>query len=85
MSQLEQCSVGSEKDEECHKNSYTRQTELLNFSDLQESEKKIILMRLETDVKIQTICLHHKECLLRRYEGKHRSCCDPFVQHKNPR
>ena len=46
-SRLKQCSIGSELNQECHKNSYSRKCGLLTVSDLSEKDKKLLQWRAE--------------------------------------
>ena len=84
-SRLKQCSIGSELNQECHKNSYSRKCGLLTVSDLSEKDKKLLQWRAELGLSVNVsddICFHHEKMYISRYESLQRYCCDPFQSHK---
>ena len=60
---------------------YTPDKNLIEQFDVNDLE----LLTRRTNLKkeqITTICAHHHQMLVVRYEGNQKSCCDPFVIHK---
>ena len=82
MGESSKCSVGTAKEENCHKLSYVKTIGLTNFNHLDDKEKKIINKRSEIKELISTICDHHKYLLMVKYPQYQYKCCDPFNAHK---
>ncbi|KAG8180983.1 hypothetical protein JTE90_024731 [Oedothorax gibbosus] len=78
------CGIGIFLQDECHRLIYTRTSLLHNNSELSEENKELLLWRSGTlESSIQTVCSHHKEVFLRRYEtSQNLVCCNPFKSHK---
>jgi len=75
------CTFGSIS--ECHKLSYSRTCGFMNFADLSEDEKELLILRSGLDIQHEkesstTICFHHKKVFLDRYESQQTSCFDPL-------
>lgn len=87
MSSIDQrlinCSIGETLNNECHKDSYTKASRLVNVSDLSKTDKKLLCLRSGvSDERLSTICEHHKIYYLKKYETYQTFCCDPFTSHK---
>lgn len=73
------------KSSECHKLSYNRLCGLINFTDLTDIEKELVILRSGIQVENEAsavICFHHKKIFLDRFESQQTSCFDPLQQHK---
>lgn len=80
---IEQCSVGKVNKSECHKLSYTKQTQLIDISNLDQGEVFLITLRSGVSEELfKNICEHHKVFYLKKYEVHQTSCMDPFKSHK---
>jgi hypothetical protein len=65
----------------CYKQSYTQVRNLIE--DIDSNDKKLLVKR--TNMKkeqITSICTHHHDMLVVRYEGNQKSCCNPFLTHQ---
>lgn len=82
---MDPCSVGIAKDWECHKRSHTSQTGLIEFADLEESQQELVVLRSGVTSEVKTLCHHHKQFLLVKYEAFERVCCDPYRTHEKSR
>jgi len=82
MAETLKCSIGIAKDEDCHKLTYTQEVGLVPFGNLNERNMRLVELRSEINDGITTICYHHKQTLLIKYETYQRACCDPFALHK---
>ena len=78
---MECCSVGKALSEECHMMSYTPRNSMINFDDLLESDKELLVLRCTTRDQIENVCLQHKKYFLDKFEEYQRSCCNPFKLH----
>lgn len=76
------CSFGNLLGDTCHKTTYARLVGLMQLDELTSDEKELVLLRtgsnVTTDCNNLTLCKHHEQVLLRRYESHQISCCDPF-------
>ena len=86
MDLLEECTIGSDLPvETCHKTIYDKEVGLIPVDKLDEVETKLVCYRTGIDEhKIKSICYHHKQTLLVKYELYQRRCCDPFKNHSKP-
>ncbi|XP_063604198.1 ARL14 effector protein-like [Penaeus indicus] len=84
MEKMQQCSVGLERDDECHKKSFTSRVGLMNAAELDDEEKELIALRAEMKNSIDTACFHHKQFYLVKFMTYQDRCCDPFHSHKKP-
>ena len=78
----EQCSVGKINGTECHKLSYTQQTNLVSITSLEQSEINILSLRSGVNLEqLISICEHHKAFFLNKFETYQKFCMDPFQSH----
>lgn len=78
-----QCCIGGILKEDCDITSYTVDKKLYNISNLTTNEKELLLWRTGAPDSSQSVCSHHKEVFLVRYEKNQKlSCCDPLQYHK---
>lgn len=84
MTEATQCSIGLAKEEECHKESYTQDVGLIQFFDLDDTSKRLVELRTGLSNEVTTLCHHHKQVLLTKYETYQRVCCNPFAIHSRP-
>ena len=84
MESTDSCSVGKALEDECHKLTYTRIKQLLNFNTIKEEEK--ILPKWRSGLRhfdaLETVCMHHyKSFMGNAFEKKYSKCCDIFKKH----
>ena len=78
---IEDCSIGINLKEECHKTIYTAKVGFVNS--FTEEEFELIKWRSGIDDLEFTLCYHHKETILNRFTKQQTNCCDPFGDHTN--
>ena len=78
------CSICTELAvETSHNQFHDKQVGLISVDHLDAMDVKLIAYRTGLDEdKIQTICYHHKQTLLTKYEWLEKSSCNPFKNHK---
>ena len=64
---LESCSVGLQKGEDCHKIIYCRVQELKTRDEISADDTRLIEWKTEIS-NLKTICLHHVKKYLTRYK-----------------
>jgi len=79
MDELVHCSIGLAKKEECHKESYAQDVGMILFSDLDDKSKRLLQLQAGLSNEVTTLCRHHKQVLLTKYETYQRACCNPFM------
>ena len=84
MTEATQCSIGLAKEEECHKGSCMQDVGLIQFNDLDDTSKRLVKLRTGLSNEVTTLCHHHKQVLLNKYETYQRVCCNPFAIHSRP-
>ena len=83
MESTDSCSVDKALEDECHKLTYTRIKQLLNFNTIKE-EKVLLKWRssLQHFDALETVCMHHyKSFIGNAFEKKYSKCCDIFKKH----
>ena len=78
------CYIGTEKRECCHKTSLTKNMGLKDIHDLDDADRKLLLLRAGCRFTEGNICHHHLQLYLVRYESFQRVCSDPLQKHKKP-
>lgn len=83
QSNMAECSIGVFlNDENCSNTSYSRQSNINNFLDFTESERKLLYLRTGC-YNIDTVCTYHGKKYLDKFTHLFgNSCCDPFSLHK---
>lgn len=85
MAGLLPCSVGIhlDKDNECHKTMFTSSTGSVTVNDLPLEDQELIQYRtaIETLSSTDTICFHHQQEYLVKFEFMQKACCDPWRIH----
>jgi hypothetical protein len=80
------CIFGLLLQDECHKAVHTCSIGLRHLSELSDSDNELLMLRAESAHHLQkqdsSICLHHEQVLLIRFDKLLHYCCDPF--DKNP-
>ncbi len=80
---LPQCTIGIHLHEPCHKTVHCRRIGLRQFGDL--SADDVILLTLRADLDSgppeSTVCFHHEQHYIARFESWQRVCCNPFGKH----
>eukprot|EP00112_Aurelia_sp_Birch-Aquarium-sp1_P017106 Seg3945.3 transcript_id=Seg3945.3/GoldUCD/mRNA.D3Y31 product="ARL14 effector protein" protein_id=Seg3945.3/GoldUCD/D3Y31 len=79
---MDECTVGEKMGTECHRTSYTPKTGFADLNELDQTQKQLLELRSGIKGGIQTLCCHHKQCLLHKYEEYQRTCCNPFSLHR---
>lgn len=84
---MQPCTVGQHmKSSDCHKTAYTRKCGLIPINSLDKELVELLFLRAGinagTTIEGQTICYHHQQILLEKYEFLQKNCCDPFSAHK---
>lgn len=83
---MDPCSVGEQLQaiNECHKTYYTRQTGLKTLRML--SSNDMLLLQLRTGLMAlneeNTVCFHHEQVYIDKFQDLQKGCCDPFNLHK---
>ena len=80
----DKCSVGELTLTDCYQFSYVAQKAIENVNDLFEDEQTLLKLRTESEQELHTICLHHKNIFLKKFEFLQKLCCDPIQRHKKP-
>lgn len=80
------CSVGNIHNDVCHKTVFTRTLGLKRLQELTDREKELLYWRVGCALSDMTntdftVCRHHEQMYLLRYESKQTACCDPFSKH----
>ena len=83
MESTDSCSVGKALEDECHKLTYTRIKQLLNFNTIKEEK---ILLKWSSSLwhldALEAVCMHHyKSFIGNAFEKKYSKCCDIFQKH----
>ena len=80
---LERCSIGLDLNDDCHKTAYSRNTGLILATELSQENKRMLEWRSGLTLSDKsTICVHHEELFLSRFESLQKYCCDPLNVHK---
>lgn len=85
---LSKCHIGESTETLCHKKTFVSKIGFKNLEDLclSENDKEMLSLRTEKsieDVQTGSICLHHIEVFLKKYEFLQRKCSDPLQKHPN--
>ena len=84
---MDVCTIREKMGTECHKTSYLNNSTAGYFYLNCLTEDQMQLLKLRSGIKndINTLCNHHKQLLLHRYEEYERRCCNPFSIHESIR
>ena len=79
------CCVGRTKKSDCHQTCHVKETGIKFVHQLPVEQQELLLLRTELlREELKTICLHHENFYLEKYECYQISCCDPFKSHIKP-
>lgn len=79
---MERCTIGTQLELECHKNTWCKRSGLLNISSFDKTTLDLLECRTGLfSIETGTICFHHEKEYLSRYESLQKYCCDPFNKH----
>ena len=84
MENILPCDIGLHLKDLCHKNTYTRNKQLLNLNNRSLEEKEEILWRvgiLDNIEKYETICLHHEKVWDSKFESRYTKCSNIYNTH----
>jgi hypothetical protein len=80
---MEKCSVGEVTHSACHLLNYVKKKAVQPIEILSENDLTLLKLRTECGSELKTICLHHQNVFLKKYEFLQKVCCDPFKKHKS--
>ncbi len=79
---MEPCTVSQHNSDQCHKTVYTRKTGTKSISQLDSKDKEFLNARTNhTFSDSDSICFHHEQILLIKFDKLQRKCCDPGNSH----
>jgi hypothetical protein len=84
----ENCTFGELLHRECHRGNYGTRKLCKNFSELEENQQQVVILRSAVDKNIfcaienPKICLYHIDVYVNKFTRKQISCCDPYKIHR---
>ena len=81
--EFQDCSVGYQIHDQCHKVCYSRCKGLVEFQSLSNDDRELLVWRSGVNLSPKdTICFHHEKVFLSRFEYLQKACADPYRKHQ---